>query len=180
MTGGSFFRVGARCVSQTIVACHLPTHLFHRLESDGDLEEDQDHRHRQECVSEASESGCKFVHLFASVALIRMEDPERAGPIPKGLSLSSSSWSIRQLSANGAWVRPGSRHTESSVGDLGCQPECQSAHSRNNGVLDASLGRSFLPSCTAALVPKGGTRLPRRVVSQGSDTYARRRGSVFR
>ena len=61
-------------------------HLFHRWESDGDLEEDEDHRHRQECVSEASKSGCKFVHLFASVALSRLEDPERAGPIPKGVS----------------------------------------------------------------------------------------------
>ena len=62
-------------------------HLFHRRESDGALEEDEDHRHGQECVCEASESGCMFIHLFASVALIRMEDPERAGYLPKGLLL---------------------------------------------------------------------------------------------
>ena len=58
--------------------------------------------HRGLSPADISFGGCKFVHLFASVALIKLEDPERAGPIPKGLSPSSPSWSLRQLFTDGA------------------------------------------------------------------------------
>ena len=40
-------------------------HHFQRWESNRTLEEDEDHRNRQERVCEANESGRKFIHLFA-------------------------------------------------------------------------------------------------------------------
>ena len=66
----------------------------------GLFEEDEDHRHRQERVCEASEGGCEFIHLFAPVALSGWQIPERAGPVPEGLSPSSTGWSIPSASAN--------------------------------------------------------------------------------
>ena len=95
-------------------------HLSRRWESNRALEEDEDHGHRQERVCEAGESRCKFIHLFAPVALSRLADPERAGPIPEGLSLSSPSWSMRQLSAVGAQVALGyaiQKHLLASLAD---------------------------------------------------------------
>ena len=61
-----------------------PADLSRRWESNRAFEEDEDHGHRQERVCEASESGCKFIHLFAPVALSRLADPERAGPHSRG------------------------------------------------------------------------------------------------
>ena len=89
-------------------------------------------------------------------------------PIQKGLSPSSPSRSLRQLSSDRAQVRAGQRHPESSVGELGRQQGCQSAHSRSHGVLDPSLGEVIPPELYDGFgVPKGGTRSLWRVVSPG-------------
>ena len=150
-------------------------HHSQRWKSNTALEEDEDQRHRQERVCETSESGRKFIHLFAPVALSRLADPQRAGPIPKRLSPSSPSWSIRQLSADGAQVRPGLRHSESSVGELGRQHKGAKVLTAEATLFwTPRSGRSFLPSCTAALgFPKEERDNLGGWSPQGSDTQAR-------
>ena len=85
----------------------------------GLLRRTKNHRHGQERVCEASESGRKFIHLNTPVALNGMADPLRAGPLQKGLSPSSASRSLRQLSSDRAQVRAGLRHPESTPGKVG-------------------------------------------------------------
>ena len=112
--------------------------------------------HGQERVCEASKSGSEFIHLFAPVA-------------------SSTSWSIRQLCADRAQVRPGLRHSE---------PLASLADNKGAMVLtaEATLGEVIPPELYGGPgVPERGTRLPRRVVSpKGVIPTRGRRSSVSR
>ena len=100
------------------------------------------------------------------VALSRLADPERAGPMPKGLSPSSPSWSIRQMSADGAQARPGLRHSEPvcwRAWSTARVPKCSQQKPLCSGRLARGGHSSQLHSGIG--VPERGTGLPRRVVS---------------
>ena len=78
--------------------------------------------------------------------------------------LSHSSWSLRELSADGAQVRPGLRHSASSFGKL--------VNSKGAKILTAEA--TVFWSCTAALMfPKRERDYLAGWLPQGSVTYAR-------
>ena len=136
--------------------------------TDGNLtgEEDEKRPAATDMCRQVQVSRRRVLHLIAPVALDGLASPERAGSLSKRLSPSHACWCIRQFSADGAQLRPGLRHSESSSGKLGQQQGCQDSHSRGCSVLDTALGWSFLPSCTSALgFPKEERGLSRRMVT---------------